>query len=102
MSATLDLPGTAGIAGKDTDDLFGILDRQRMQPELIHKAETGNVYSNAERQRNDCNHGEAGTLAQLPKCIAKILNKAALIYSLLLIAQRHHGIDSLAARRARM
>ena len=58
------------------DDLIGLGKRQRPQQHGVDDREHRGIHADAKRQRQNRDGREAGILAQLAKCVAKILEES--------------------------
>jgi hypothetical protein len=56
-------------------ELSRIAYRKRAQQNAVHQREDGCVGANAQRQRNHHRQRKPGRLAQLPQCVANVLNQ---------------------------
>src|SRR5215510_6501567 len=57
------------------DKLFGVFDRQRFEQHSVNQAKDSGVRSNAERERENGDGGEAGFLQQHSRAVAQVLKQ---------------------------
>ena len=71
-------------AGKSqAHQLLGVADRKRAKEGLIEQREDGGVGSDAEREGENSDRGEAGRLLHLPADVLKIMQQ---------VGHRHHVV----------